>query len=103
MKHSIFAHNFRNVITILDIFLSIAFKSCMYNTDLYMHVSSLWTVHFFYVCEKWMERQDHEGGFFWGGGIVLVEVCVRVCVSIIHDKRASVCMFFVCAVTMRKP
>lgn len=50
-----------------------------------------------------MERQDHEGGFFGGGGIVLVEVCVRVCVSIIHDKRASVCMFFVCAVTMRKP
>lgn len=81
MKHSIFAHNFRNVIPILDIFLSITFKSCMYNTDLYMHVSSLWTVHFF-MCVRsgWKDKTMKEFFFFFwgGGGIVLVEVCVCV-------------------------
>lgn len=54
------------------------------------------------VRSGWKDKTMKEV-FFGGGGIVLVEVCVRVCVSIIHDKRASVCMFFVCAVTMRKP
>lgn len=78
MKHSIFAHNFRNVIPLLDIFLSITFKSCMYNTDLYMHVSSLWTVHFF-MCVRsgWKDKtmKEYFGGEWYstGGGVCVCQ------------------------------